>query len=222
MLLIGYPMHCHSSPQTGSGAGYNSGYSVPNTAYQLLLGACRLGCEPLVNIILALPLMAAITSDELQKACEIAQNCGHTNLYEVLQQMVIMAGIPQAQMISRDPTGSGNEEKKGHVEEYYTAMNKLSNGGITPEGACLSCSIKGEKYEDNLASLCAGKIIFINNCIFRCLKKLNCYQAKNESFILNSESLAIIYSNAPLSITCSGLPYILASVCDGVRAMVIV
>ena len=107
---------------------------MPNSAYQLLLGACRLGCEPLVACLLSLPAMAAITNDELQKACDIATDYGHQQLADVLMLMVTMHSMSPG-LVSRD--GGGAERKDGepqHVKEYYTAKDKLAKGGRTPEG----------------------------------------------------------------------------------------
>lgn len=121
----------------GGGSAYGGGFQVPGAAYQLLLGACRLGCEPLVSCLLSLPAMSVIGLEELQKACDIAAEHGHRELSSVLMQMVTMHSIHcEPSLMSR---GEGREKKADadqphHVEEYYVAMGKLSKGGSTPTG----------------------------------------------------------------------------------------
>ena len=116
------------------GAGYNGGYTVPNAVYQLLLGACRLGCEPLVACLLSLPAMSTITMDQLQKACDVADGCGHSQLATALVQMVAMHSMPYetAGLVSRGQ--AAEEAKQEHVDEYYVAISKLSKGGSSPSG----------------------------------------------------------------------------------------
>jgi hypothetical protein len=67
----------------GAGGGYYGG-NIPSTSYSLLLGACRLGIEPLIFATLELPSMVAINRAQLTKAKELAEEHGHMNAAKVL------------------------------------------------------------------------------------------------------------------------------------------
>ena len=68
----------------GAGGGGYYGGNIPSTSYSLLLGACRLGIEPLIFATLELPSMAAINRTQLTKAKELAEEHGHMNAAKVL------------------------------------------------------------------------------------------------------------------------------------------
>ena len=114
--------------------GGGGGYHVPYAKYQLLLGACRLGCEPLVACLLKLPAMKSITVNELQKACDLAEEFGHTHLSAILLRMVTMHSMPYRAGNEDDSSGASPQL---HVDEYYTAMGKLATGGSSPRGVCV-------------------------------------------------------------------------------------
>ena len=67
--------------------GNYTGY-VPSSMFQLLLGACNLGSEPLVHCLLSSPAMSEITASQLQEAYECAAKNGHSNLADCLQVCV--------------------------------------------------------------------------------------------------------------------------------------
>ena len=72
----------------GGGGGYGYYGNVPASTYGLLLGACRLGLEPLVYHTLQIKNMSKISGEQLQKAYSCSQEYGHSNLANCLKQLV--------------------------------------------------------------------------------------------------------------------------------------
>lgn len=72
----------------GGGGGYGYYGNVPASTYGLLLGACRLGLEPLVYHTLQIKNMSKISGEQLQKAYTCSQEHGHQNLANCLKQLV--------------------------------------------------------------------------------------------------------------------------------------
>ena len=70
------------------GGGYGYYGNIPASTYGLLLGACRMGLEPLVYHTLQVKNMSKITGEQLQKACLCSQEYGHQNLANCLKQLV--------------------------------------------------------------------------------------------------------------------------------------
>ena len=70
------------------GGGYGYYGNVPASTYGLLLGACRLGLEPLVYHTLQVKNMSKISGEQLQKAYTCSQEYGHVNLANCLKQLV--------------------------------------------------------------------------------------------------------------------------------------
>ena len=98
--------------------GHYAGY-IPSSMYQLLLGACRLGCEPLVYCVLCSPVMERLN--------------GHEELAEHLIELFILHDMAlPPQLISRGPGQSKDPEK--HVPAYYDALDMMDQGGNTPQG----------------------------------------------------------------------------------------
>ena len=109
----------------GLGGGYGGGYfggNIPSTSYSLLLGACRLGIEPLIFATLELPSMLSINRAQLTKAKELAEENGHMNAAKVLG------------LISELPTvtvkgGEGQEDKEQILanEKSKEVLKQLDN-----------------------------------------------------------------------------------------------
>ena len=70
------------------GGGYGYYGNVPASMYGLLLGACRLGLEPLVYHTLKVQNMSKISGEQLQKAFTCSQEHGHQNLANCLKHLV--------------------------------------------------------------------------------------------------------------------------------------
>ena len=70
------------------GGGYGYYGNVPASMYGLLLGACRLGLEPLVYHTLKVTNMSKISGEQLQKAFTCSQEHGHQNLANCLKHLV--------------------------------------------------------------------------------------------------------------------------------------
>ena len=112
--------------------GHYAGY-IPSSMYQLLLGACRLGCEPLVYCLLCSPVMEGISSEQMKEAHECAQTNGHEELADHLMELFILHDMAlPPQLISRGPGQSKEPEK--HVPAYYDALDMMDQGGNTPQG----------------------------------------------------------------------------------------
>ena len=116
---------------------YN-GY-IPSSMYQLLLGACRLGCEPLVYSLLCSPIMENISGEQLKEAEECATANGHSKLADHLHELFILHDmtVPSPYLSSRG--GEGNEEENEgqrpvHAPAYYDEIDQLDQGGDTPQG----------------------------------------------------------------------------------------
>ena len=107
--------------------------------YQLLLGACRMGCEPLVYCLLCSPAMEDVSLETIEKAQACAEENGHTQLAEhlleirILHEMTLPAGL-----ICREPEhivqGVESVSQFKHVPAYYDAIDQLDQGGDTPQG----------------------------------------------------------------------------------------
>lgn len=121
-------MGATSGAQGGMGGNY-TGY-VPSSMYQLLIGACNLGSEPLVHCLLSSPAMSEITTSQLQEAYECAAKNGHSNLADCLQDMVYCHDmtVPGQSMLR---ARSGDDSPK-HVPAYYEALDYLDHGGDSP------------------------------------------------------------------------------------------
>ena len=102
--------------------------------YQLLLGACRLGCEPLVHCLLSSPVMEELTHEQIKEAYECAISNGHEVLSDLLMELIVLHDMtPMApQYISRD-SGNPQAELK-HVPAYYAVLDELHQGGDSPQG----------------------------------------------------------------------------------------
>ena len=100
--------------------------------YQLLLGACRLGCEPLVHSLLCSPIMENITGDQLKEAEECAASNGHTKLSDHLNELYILHDMRPA-LLCR------SEESETHVPAWYDEIDQLDQGGDTPQGQFKHC-----------------------------------------------------------------------------------
>ena len=74
----------------GAGGGGSYGYygNIPASTYGLLLGACRLGLEPMVYHTLQVKNMSKISGEQLQKAYSCSQENGHQNLANCLKHLV--------------------------------------------------------------------------------------------------------------------------------------
>ena len=70
------------------GGGYGYYGNIPASMYGILLGACRLGLEPLVYHTLKLKNMAKINGEQLQTAFTCSQQHGHQNLANCLKHLV--------------------------------------------------------------------------------------------------------------------------------------
>ena len=79
----------------GGGGGGTYGYygNIPASTYGLLLGACRLGLEPLVYHTLQIKSMSKINGEQLQKAYSCSQEHGHQNLANCLKHLVRFASF---------------------------------------------------------------------------------------------------------------------------------
>jgi hypothetical protein len=123
----------HSSQNVVSSAGgaTYTGYS-PSSMYQLLLGACRLGCQPLVHCLLCSPALEDVPGDVLEKAIYCAEENSHFELAESLKEIHLLhdMAIPPEHYRSR-----GTEEliTPRHVPAYYDAIDQLDMGGDTPQ-----------------------------------------------------------------------------------------
>ena len=109
----------------GGGGPYGGGYfggNIPSTSYSLLLGACRLGIEPLIFATLELPSMLNITRAQLTKAKELAKENGHMHAAKVLG---IIAELPSVTVKG----GEGQEEKEQILanEKSKDALKQLDN-----------------------------------------------------------------------------------------------
>ena len=111
---------------TGGAGGGSLGYpymgGIPGSTYGLLLGACRLGLEPFVYATLQLPIMEKISSEQLKKACLLAEEHHHGNLSRVLKQLVAVTEL----------TVRGGQESK--PPQYRDTLDELDKGGDTPKG----------------------------------------------------------------------------------------
>ena len=116
---------------SGTGSSSTGGYtgSIPSSMYSLLLGACRMGCEPLVHCLMSSPLMEDITFEQLQEAHDCAITNGHMMLADHLSDMVLLhdSRVPTP-LLARD--GSATK----HVPAYYDALDQLEQGGDSPVG----------------------------------------------------------------------------------------
>lgn len=120
-------------------AGGSSGYGyIPNSMYQLLLGACRLGCEPLVHCLLSSPVMEELTLEQMKEAYECATSNGHENLSDLLMELVVLHDMTptSASMPRYLSRGMGNSQPdpRKHVPAYYSVVDELNQGGDTPQG----------------------------------------------------------------------------------------
>lgn len=109
----------------GAGGGYDGGYfggNIPSTSYSLLLGACRLGIEPLIYATLQLPSMLSINRAQLTKAKELAEENGHTKAADVLK---LIAELPVVTVKG----GEGQEvtEQLLGSEKSKEALQQLDN-----------------------------------------------------------------------------------------------
>lgn len=122
-----------------SQATYNGGY-VPSSMYQLLLGACRLGCEPLVYSLLCSPIMENITGEQLKEAEECATSNGHMKLADHLNELYILHDMtPSPSLLCRC------EGQETHVPAWYDEIDQLDQGGDTPQGE-LHCLLLVPSY----------------------------------------------------------------------------
>ncbi|XP_064396525.1 uncharacterized protein LOC135343497 [Halichondria panicea] len=101
-----------------NGNGYYYSGNIPPTSYSLLLGACRLGIEPLVIATLELASMAKINSKQLRKAMGLADENGHSNMGKLLKTLAEVNEI-----VSKGEDG----EKMAaiHTEEGRQAIKHL-------------------------------------------------------------------------------------------------
>lgn len=77
----------------GAGGGYGYYGNIPASTYGLLLGACRLGLEPLVYHTLQVKNMSRISGEQLQKAYSCSMEHGHQNLANCLKHLVRFASF---------------------------------------------------------------------------------------------------------------------------------
>ena len=105
----------------GGYGGYFSG-NIPSTSYSLLLGACRLGIEPLIYATLELPSMAGINRAQLTKAKELAEEHGHMNAVKVLE---ILCELPAITV--KGGEGQETTEQILANEESKEALRGLDN-----------------------------------------------------------------------------------------------
>ncbi|XP_019855352.1 PREDICTED: uncharacterized protein LOC105313719 isoform X3 [Amphimedon queenslandica] len=127
---MGSGTHGGVGAATGGASGqatYNGGY-VPSSMYQLLLGACRLGCEPLVYSLLCSPIMENITGEQLKEAEECATSNGHMKLADHLNELYILHDMtPSPTLLCRC------EGRETHVPAWYDEIDQLDQGGDTPQ-----------------------------------------------------------------------------------------
>ena len=127
-----------------SGSGGYSSY-IPNSMYHLLLGACRLGCEPLVHCLLSSPVMEDLTQEQMKEAYECALSNGHESLSEVLMELVVLHEMAPTITSSTSSSGSSHgyisqglsndqSEQVQHVPAYYAVLDELQQGGNSPQG----------------------------------------------------------------------------------------
>ena len=119
-----------------SGSGGYGNY-MPNSMYHLLLGACRLGCEPLVHCLLSSPVMEELTQEQMKEAYECALSNGHESLSEVLMELVVLHEMAPtvATRSGYIPRGLGNSQSEQiHVPAYYAVLDELQQGGDSPQG----------------------------------------------------------------------------------------
>lgn len=133
-LCQNLPRYYHQSDNGFGGAGlpdgnsamesvYGSGYgnNVPTSMYGILLGACRMGLEPLVYATLTLSAMSNISLEQLEKAREAAVQFGHHSLGDMFRGL-----IEAKQVVPR-----GGEAPNG---VYCSRVADLHRGEGTPEG----------------------------------------------------------------------------------------
>ena len=109
----------------GGDAGYGGGYfggNIPSTSYSLLLGACRLGIEPLIFATLELPSMLGINRAQLTKAKDLAEEHGHMNAANVLGLLVDLPAVTVK-------GGEGKEDQEQILanEKSRDALKQLDN-----------------------------------------------------------------------------------------------
>jgi hypothetical protein len=90
----------------------------------LLLGACRLGLEPLVYHTLQVKNMSKISGEQLQKAYTCSQEYGHVNLANCLKQLVRFTCF-----VTRGDSSSVDSVLGESSKKY---LEKLSTGGDNP------------------------------------------------------------------------------------------
>ena len=108
----------------GGGGGYGGYYggNIPSTSYSLLLGACRLGIEPLIYATLELPSMVNINRAQLTKAKELAEEHGHSNAANVLKLLIEIPAVTVK--------GGEGEEASEQIlanEKSKVALGQLDN-----------------------------------------------------------------------------------------------
>lgn len=114
------------------GGGYYGG-NIPSTSYSLLLGACRLGIEPLIFATLELPSMAPISRAQLTKAKELAEEHGHLNAAKVLGIIcelptVTVKGGPAGQEVTTEQI-LANEKSKEALQGLDNVKDNLKGKG---------------------------------------------------------------------------------------------
>lgn len=114
-------------PGGGAGGYMYGGHNIPPTSYSLLLGACRLGIEPLVLATLQLTSMQAISAHQLQHAVDVCEEHSHENLVAVLKSIVALAEVVAK--------GDGRGGRGLLPEEAKEVLSKLDNGGDPKDGS---------------------------------------------------------------------------------------
>lgn len=143
------------------GAGGFGGYyggNIPSTSYSLLLGACRLGIEPLIFATLELPSMVTINRTQLTKAKELAEEHGHMNAAKVLGILCELPAISVKGAEGQEPIEQilANEKSK-------EALQGLDN---------VKDNLKG-KDRDRLSKLCMSLHGKLQGCMYKQAGKIN-------------------------------------------------
>ena len=123
---MGGAMEQDGGDRLGSASGYGGYYggNIPSTSYSLLLGACRLGIEPLIYATLQLPSMATINRAQLIKARELAEEYGHMNAAKVLGIICGVKGQEPTEQILANKKSKEALRGLDNVNNYYNLKGK--------------------------------------------------------------------------------------------------
>ena len=148
----------------GGAGGYGGYYggNIPSTSYSLLLGACRLGIEPLIYATLELPSMVAINRAQLTKAKELAEEHGHMNAAKVLGILCELPAVSVKGGEGQEPTEQilANEKSKealqglDNVKDNLKGKNQKSCLNICNRPARFTCMCQEREREREMISMC--------------------------------------------------------------------